>query len=177
MRYSLWRPRYLRLGSAAILFAALAGIAWALLYRGVPRTIVMATGPAGSAYGEFGRRYQEILARNGLRLTLRDTAGATENLEQLANRRSGVGIGFVESGLLDVKRGADVVSLGAIAFEPLWIFCRDEKLASIGQLNELRGKRISIGRDGGATRDLALKLLARNGIDDSNTELLAFPPE
>src|SRR6185295_540345 len=33
-----------------------------------PRTVTMATGPAGGAYHELGLRYREILARSGVRL-------------------------------------------------------------------------------------------------------------
>ena len=170
-------PRYLPVIALLGLAVALAAVVAAVLYPAVPRVLVMATGPAGSAYADFGRRYQAILARQGVRLTIRDTAGSVENLSLLANRKSGVDVAFAENGLTDPERTHDLVSLGTVAFEPVWIFRRDEGLAPSGHLNELRGKRISIGPAGGGTRDLARKLLARNGIDDSNADLLSFAPE
>jgi hypothetical protein len=36
--------------------------------------------------------------------------------------------------------------------------------------------RVAVGPTGSGTRKLALELLARNGIDESNTELLTLPP-
>jgi TRAP transporter TAXI family solute receptor len=169
--------RYLPLIAILVLFVALAAIAAAVLYPAVPRVLVMATGPVGSAYSDFGRRYQEFLARQGVHLTLLNTAGSIKNLSLLATRQSGVGITFAENGLARSEQTRDLVSLGTVAFEPLWIFCHDKRLALSDQLNELRGKRISVGPAGGGTQDLALKLLARNGINGSNAELLSLPPE
>jgi TRAP transporter TAXI family solute receptor len=169
--------RYLPLTAILVLFVALAAVAAAVLYPAVPRVLVMATGPVGSAYSDFGRRYQELLARQGVHLTLLNTAGSIKDLSLLATRQSGVGITFAENGLARPEQTRDLVSLGTVAFEPLWIFCHDKRLALSDQLNELRGKRISIGPAGGGTQDLALKLLARNGVNGSNAELLSLPPE
>jgi len=178
VRDSSWLPpRYLAFLAALALVVALATAGVVVLYPAVPRVLVMATGPAGSAYSEFGRRYQEILARQGVHMTLLSTAGAVKNLSLLADQTSGVSVVFAENGLVRSQQPRDLVSLGTVAIEPVWIFCRDPRLAPNGQLNELRGKRLSIGPAGGGTRDLALDLLARNGIDDRNTEFLSFPPE
>ena len=46
-----------------------------------PRRVTMATGPAGSAYAEFGRRYAQALAANGIEVVLKPTAGSSENLQ------------------------------------------------------------------------------------------------
>jgi TRAP transporter TAXI family solute receptor len=178
VRDSPWLPlRYLPFISILILSVAIAAVIAAVLYPAVPRVLVMATGPVGSANSEFGRRYQEILARKGVRLTLMNTAGAITNLSLLGNRQSGADIAFVENGLVPPEPHRDLVSLGTVAFEPVWIFGRDKRLAFSDQLNELRGKRISIGPVGGGTQDLARQLLARNGINDSNSELLSLSPE
>jgi TRAP transporter TAXI family solute receptor len=178
VRDSPWLPlRYLPFISILILSVAIVAVIAAVLYPAVPRVLVMATGPAGSAYSDFGRRYQEILARQSVHLTLLNTPGAIKNLSLLATRQSHVGIAFAENGLTHPEQTHDLVSLGTVSFEPLWIFCRDKRLALSDQLNELRGKRISIGPAGGGTQDLARKLLAQNGINDSTAELLSFTPE
>jgi TRAP transporter TAXI family solute receptor len=160
-----------------IFLVALAGAAALVIYPAVPRVLVMATGPAGSAYADFGRRYQEILARQGVHMTLLSTAGSIDNLTLLGGRQSRADVAFAANGLGHPEQSRDLASLGTVALEPVWIFCRDARLAPSGQLNELRGKRISIGPAGGGTRDLSLKLLARNGIDEGNSELLPLPPE
>ena len=72
--------------------AVLACIAWVIFIvgRGLPpRTVVMTTGPEGSAYRKFGERYRAALARNGIDLKLEPSAG---NVENLARRGSAPGI-------------------------------------------------------------------------------------
>ncbi len=169
-----WRtPRYLLIGAAIIFLAALGGVAGviAFVYPTVPRVLVMATGAEGGAYSEFGDRYREILARQGVRLTVLHTSGSAENLAKLHYRDFSANMALVQSGLTDPQQSPDLVSLGTVFLEPLWIFCRGAQ-SSPGRLDQLRGMRVSIGPTGSGMRDLALKLLARNGIDAGNTELL-----
>ncbi|MCZ6515941.1 MAG: C4-dicarboxylate ABC transporter substrate-binding protein, partial [Gammaproteobacteria bacterium] len=49
-----------------------------------PREITLATGEPGGAYEKFGKRYADILSRQGISVRLRSTAGSVENLELLA---------------------------------------------------------------------------------------------
>ena len=77
--------------AAALILAAVA--AWwlvAVWKPAPPRELKMATGPAGSAYAEYGARYRERLARSGIQLTLVPTEGAVANLALLRDAVSGV---------------------------------------------------------------------------------------
>ena len=67
--------------AVAVLAVVVLWMAAAYLRPMPPRTLIMATGPEGGAYHEFGKRYREILARDGIELRLLPTAGALENLE------------------------------------------------------------------------------------------------
>lgn len=139
-----------------------------------PRTVTMVTGPEGGAFHELGRRYRDFLARTGIELRLLPTAGAIENLHLLNDPRSGASVGFLQSGTTDRKASADLVSLGTMFYEPLWFFYRGVYPGQ--RLEELRGRRISIGRDGSGSRFLSLELLARNGISEQFAELLPLTP-
>ena len=66
----------------ALVVAALVAIV-AILHPVPPRTVVMTTGPEGSAYVEISERYRAVLARDGIELQLRPSAGAVENLARL----------------------------------------------------------------------------------------------
>jgi TRAP-type uncharacterized transport system substrate-binding protein len=140
-----------------------------------PRTLTMVTGSEGSAYHEFAKRYQEILARDGIELRLQSTAGALENLALLRDQGSNVDVGFLQSGITSAKESPDLKSLGTVFYEPLWFFTRGEYRGK--QLPALRGKKISIGPEGSGGRELALKLLTRNGVDKSFADLLALTPQ
>jgi TRAP-type uncharacterized transport system substrate-binding protein len=169
--------RYVVIGSiaAAVLLVAAVAVVLAIINPTPPRTVVMTTGSAGSAYSEVAERYREILARDGVELRLVPSAGGVENLNRLRDPRTGVSVGFIQGGITNARKSPELVSLGTVFYEPLWFFYRDVQLSR--GLSELRGKRISIGPEGSGTRALTLELLARNGIDQSFAELLPFTPE
>lgn len=169
--------RSLMLGAIVLTVIAAAAIWWAMavLSPMPPRMVLMATGPQGGAYGEWGARYHEILARKGFDLRLLPTAGTLENLDRLRDPRSGVGVAFVQAGLTTAADSPDLLSLGTISYEPLWFFYRDVPRGR--PYNDLLGKRLSIGPQGSGTRALMLRILALNGIRQDEAELLPLPPE
>jgi TRAP-type uncharacterized transport system substrate-binding protein len=162
----------------AVLIVTAGVLLWALLVilRPLPgRDVAIATGPAGSSYVLAAERYREILARDGVRLHLVPTNGAVENLERLRDPRAGVDAGFVQAGTTSERESPELVSLGTVFNEPLWVFCR---CADLGELIRARADaRMSIGPPGSATRPLALKLLALNQIDTRKLQLSGYPPE
>jgi TRAP-type uncharacterized transport system substrate-binding protein len=158
--------------------AVVAAAVWTLLTSKSffpPRTLVMATGPAGGANQELGERYRAILAREGLDLRLLPTAGGVENLAKLRDPSSGVSVAFVEAGIASKEQSSDLASLGAVSFEPIWFFLRYQPHTTPAQA--LQGKRISIGPEGSGTRVAARRLLQLNGIDETRVELLGLSPE
>ena len=161
--------------SAAVAVAVIAASGLALYLTMPPRTLVMATGPEGGAYYEFGKRYQSILARDGVRLRLVPTSGAVENLALLRNPRSGVSVAFLQGGTTSETQAPDIESLGTVFFEPLWVFYRSE-FRGMG-LDALRGRKISIGPEGSGTRSLSTELLKRRGFDNGTVELLGYSPQ
>ena len=169
--------RFLLPGAAIAGLLLVAGVigVMAFLYPLLPRNLVMATGVAGTGYADLGERYRQIMARQGVQLKVLSTSGTLENLAMLRSDRSGVDVALVQNGLTDPQQSPGLASLGTIAYVPLWIFYRGPE-ASREDLGHLRGIRLSVGSTGSSMRQLALELLARNGVDASNTELLSFAP-
>src|SRR5215472_15285539 len=168
----------LRTPALVILAGALflGAIAWAVLIIGralPPRHIVMTTGPEGGGYREMGQKYRRILARSGVRLSLRPSKGSIENLQRLRDPRSGVSVGFASGGVTTEAESPGIVSLGAVAYYPLWIFCHG--IPEQKSLLELKGKRISIGPEGSGTRPLVLQLLRENKMESAITPLALSP--
>jgi len=166
------------LAAAIVGLAVAAAAAWMLLSSKSifpPKTLVMATGPEGGASQELGARYRTVLARAGVAVQLVPTAGAVENLARLRDPRSGVNVAFVEGGTTSREESPGLVSLGTVTFDPLWFFYRALPHESVGQA--LLGKRVSIGPEGSGTRELALRLLALNGVDETRFEPLGLDPE
>jgi len=155
---------------AAVLIAGSLFAAVALIDPLPPRTVVMATGAQGGAYAEAGRRYQAVLARSGVHLDLRSTNGSLDNLGMLRDPAAGVSIALAQGGLTTATETADVVSLGTVFYEPIWIFVRGTPSLEPGS----RGftGRVSIGERGSGTRALATELLASIGQDLSRVEVV-----
>lgn len=150
--------------AAALLLAVLVWAALLLTHAFPPRTVRMSTGPAGSGDAELGARYRAFLASKGIDLVLEPSAGKLENLERLRSPHSGYAVAFSSGGLTTAAESPGVVSLGTIAYDPFWVFCRG--LPEPVQPADLKGKRVSIGPTGSASRALALRFLKLNGLDD-----------
>lgn len=129
-----------------------------------PKRIVFAAGPQGSAYHLFAERYRTLLARDGVTVVIRETAGARENYRLLKEQKEPVDVAFVRGGIGDADEAPHLVSLGVIGYEALWVFCRGDK--TYDDLPGLHGKRIAIGAKGAGTRRLVRTLLGMNGIDE-----------
>lgn len=167
--------RSLRYATVVLVGLAVAGMIWVLGPRlaSPPRTITLATGPAGGAYAELGPRYRKVLERNGVTLRLLTTAGDVENLAKLRDGKSGISAAFVQPITATDEERAGLASLGTLMYSPLWVFARgDHELA----LRDLTGKRLSIGPEGSGTRFQVLKVLALVGLDPKSLTLLAYTP-
>ena len=143
-----------------------------LMMRPAPPTeIVMSTGTSEGTYHAFATRYRDILEREGITLHLQPSAGAVENFKRLSDPEGGVDVAFVQGGVASASGEAtELVSLGAMYYEPLWIFHRGDK--GLDRLGPLRGKMIAVGAQNSGTAKLALSMLKSNGIAEPPTTIL-----
>jgi TRAP-type uncharacterized transport system substrate-binding protein len=154
---------------AAILLAAI-WLAMRFVDPAPPHTFVISAASAGSPYYRYAERYKAVFKRNGVNLEVRESGGSFDNLRALADPASGVHAGFVQGGLASSKEAPGLLSVGRVAYEPLWVFYSGS--AKLERLTELKGKRILVGPAGGGTAALALKLLAANGITAETATLI-----
>jgi TRAP-type uncharacterized transport system substrate-binding protein len=172
----LLRRAYL-IGAAAALAALLACAVWlafVFLNPTPPRVVVMSTGPEGGISAELGKLYRESLARSGVELRLNPSPGAVTNVALLRDAKSGVSVAIIPSGITNRRDSPELVSLGALFYEPLWIFSRGSFRKKLGGKRSLR---ISVGAEGSGARAFAVEFLSRLGIvDGRNASLLALAP-
>ena len=157
--------------SALTLVLILAGFVFAYQFvdPAPPDRIVLATGAAGGAYQRFGEQYASYLADNGIEVTLRETAGSMENLELLSTD-SGVDVAFVQGGLADGAETENVMAIGSLYLEPLWLFVRRD--FEIDDMSDLAGARVFVGAEGSGTRVVAGNLLAAHGISEESAAFM-----
>ncbi|MCW8885842.1 MAG: TAXI family TRAP transporter solute-binding subunit, partial [Motiliproteus sp.] len=159
-------------GSGLILVLLGFILAYQFVEPAPPKTIRIATGNPNNAYYQFAQEYRQALLKQGIELEVLSSAGSVENLQLLTQGE--VDIAFVQGGI-PKQPGAELQSLGSLYFEPLWVFYRQG--IEFTHLSNLAGKRLAIGKDGSGTRAVALRLLADNGIQDNNAELLPLSGE
>jgi TRAP-type uncharacterized transport system substrate-binding protein len=163
-------------GPFILIAIALLIAAYFVLDPAPPRRVVLATGPEGTAYAEFGRRYAAELARYGIEVTLRPSMGARENLRLLRDPKEQVDLGFVQGGSgEDEQTESALVSLGSVNYEPVWIFRRGKPLQ---RLSDLRGLRVNTGVRGSGTPGITRRLLEANLVEraELQREALAETP-
>jgi TRAP-type uncharacterized transport system substrate-binding protein len=146
------------IGTAVILLLA---VYW-FFRLAPPRTLVISSGPEGSAFYSNAVRYFNILNRNGVELKILPSEGSLQNLQRLYDTNIHVDIAFVQGGISNAPQGKEVLSLGSVAYEPMLVFFRTNTTASF--LSDFKGKRLAIGPEGSGTHALALALLELNGI-------------
>jgi TRAP-type uncharacterized transport system substrate-binding protein len=144
-----------------------------IVFPAPPGTVIMASGLPGSATNFYARRYKERLAASGVALELVDTNGGVDGLKMITDATSGVQIALVASGLLPAKPPADIVSLGSAYNVGIWIFARD--MDSVDTLAQFKGKRISVGPEGSASREIATRILAQFGVTPATATFLPIP--
>ena len=185
-------------GPIVVLGIALLVLAYKWLDPTPPRHVVLATGGPQGAYSEFGKRYAEELARYGVTVELRGTRGGAENLRLLRDRNEKVDLAFIQGGGGDALYAIDedeagLVSLGALFYEPVWIFYREDaarrlgretrdaevtKTGNLSRLSQVAALRVNAGSPGSGAVNLWSKLLHANRIEAETlktTNLSATP--
>ena len=154
----------------AALLIAIAGfwVAYQFVQPAPPDRIVISAGREDGAYYLFAKQYQEILARNNVTLEIRSSAGSVENIERLQAKTDGADVAFVQGGTSEPTGSQDLLSLGSLYYEPLWVFYIEQVYHSsrsqLNRLTDLRGKRLAIGAKGSGTRLVTLQLLDDNAV-------------
>ncbi|WP_349742886.1 TAXI family TRAP transporter solute-binding subunit [Roseateles cavernae] len=185
------RVLLLSAGPFAMLAVALLVLAYWWLNPNPPKRVTLATGPAQSAYEEFGKRYAKALAADGITVVLLPSEGSAANLQLLREGRAD--LGFVQGGTAepDVMQGQELLSLGSLFVEPVWLFYRADTArkvavgagggkaakaaissdARLSSLAQLQGLRVNVGTEGSGVPSLVNKLLALNKVESSSVRL------
>jgi TRAP-type uncharacterized transport system substrate-binding protein len=135
-----------------------------------PRNIVMSTGMEGGSYAAYAEWYRQILGRENVSLELLASSGAVENLKRLQDPSSRVDVGFVQGGTSSKSEAPNLVSLGALFYNPLWVFYRGPETHD--DLSQFKGMKINIGPEGSGGRKFAIDLLEASKTAEPPTSLL-----
>lgn len=198
LRYTLLSLRDLLVSAGPFVLLAIVLLAAAFWWLDPtpPKRVVLATGPAQSAYDEFGKRYATLLAANGIEVVLLPSEGSSANLQLLRDGKADVG--FVQGGSHDATSGdnENLQSLGSLFVEPVWMFYREDALGKVARranatrpgagertmstrqplraltsLTELKGLNVNVGTPGSGVPRLMARLLEANRVDAESIQL------
>ena len=191
IRHTLLSLRDLAVSVGPFVFLAvtLLVLAYWWLDPNPPKRVTLATGPAQSAYEEFGKRYATILASEGIEVVLMPSEGSAANLQLL--REGKADLAFVQGGTTEYSADDEekLASLGSLFVEPLWLFYREDAArkvkstasgataeassegATLTALTQLQGLRINLGTSGSGVPMLMTKLLESNRIDPASLKI------
>jgi len=149
-----------------------------LLYTGsrflpplAPDHLTIATGAKSGLYYRHALRYQALLAKQHVKVTLIPTQGSVEALQLLKEKKAD--IAFVQGGSADGFKHEPFTSLASLYNEPIWVYYPADG-PTLRALNALKGKRIVVGPEGSGTKALSVKLLAANGVTPANSTFLSL---
>lgn len=155
-------------------FLIIALLAFRYLFPAPPSTLKIAASAPGSYFAKTAQLYQTELAKEGVKLEIVYTNGAAENLALLNAGK--VDLALSHGGLTTPKDSPNLVSLGSLAYEPVWVFQR-KGIKTINDLSQLKGLRVAIGKAGSGVGVIARKMLKLSGVDESNTTFIELDAE
>ncbi|RYG29067.1 MAG: TAXI family TRAP transporter solute-binding subunit, partial [Burkholderiales bacterium] len=155
--------RFLRFYGAPMVIVVL-GLVVAFLFMAPapPKRVTIAGGASGGAYAATAENYARALRDEGVAVDVQTTNGSVDNLNRVKSRQADIAI--VQTGLAADVGSNGAQSLGAVFYEPLWVFARAGRTAE--QLQDLAGLRVAIGPEGSGVRVLASLLLSEVGVTE-----------
>jgi TRAP-type uncharacterized transport system substrate-binding protein len=161
--------------STALCIVGTVWLAFGIFFPTPPTKIAIAGSFKGGHFESLAHRYKELLAQAHVQVDVRTTEGSVDNLKLLNDPRSGVQIAFMQEGITNGKQAPDLLSLGRIDYQVLWLFYPADETFS--DLTQLKGKRIALGPLGSGTRIVAEKIVNVSGATSENTTLLNLSPQ
>lgn len=179
VRAAIFSMRDLFLSAGPFILIALALLvgAYYVLKPTPPKRVVLATGPERSAFDQFGKRYAAELKRYGIEVVLKRTSGSGENRRALHDPKLDVDLAFLRGGVRAAETSEndendddmDLVSLGTLFYEPVWIFYREKAArrlpgGTLATIPQMKGWRVNSGPKGAAVRGLFRRIVEANGL-------------
>jgi TRAP-type uncharacterized transport system substrate-binding protein len=134
------------------------------------RRIYMGTSYVGSDWYRFGEHASKYLSQKGLDTQVVVTDGAVDNVKRLIDPDDPVNAAFAYGMALDDAERQQIVSLGSVSYEPIWIFYHKDKISSLQGLNELAKYRVGLGPLQSGSYAIGKKLFADYGISVENNK-------
>lgn len=150
--------------------AAVAAFVFIFVRLYPPDKLRIAAGPAGGAYYGTAEKYADILARDGIKLSIVETEGSVDNSAMIA--RGAVDAAFLQGGI-SVPRD-QVEAIGAVFYEPILFIVRADSDIPENPA-KWEGLRINSGKVGSGTEAAIRRFEQVVGLYNSDNIHLDIP--
>ena len=133
------------------------------------KEFTIATGSKEGQYYETALRYKKLLERQKVKVNILTSSGSVENIKLLNEKKAD--IAFVQNGISLKENKNNLQAIASIYYEPLWLFYKSQDY-TMDYIIQLITKKIAIGAEGSGTKDLALRLLKENGLNNKNSTII-----
>jgi hypothetical protein len=125
--------------------------------------IIVAAGAEGGTYHALGEALARIIERTGVveTATVLSTGGSVENMELVESGPDGADLAFVQS---DTPPSTNARLIASLYSEVLHILVSKQAADGVRGIDDLSGKRVSLGPVGSGTRQLSLRVLEHFGV-------------
>ncbi|HWA11849.1 MAG TPA: TAXI family TRAP transporter solute-binding subunit [Burkholderiales bacterium] len=138
------------------------------------KMLAIGSGGTGGVYYPLGGALANMLSANlpGLQATAEVTGGSVDNLKLVGTGRADIGFSMVDAAW-DAYNGTDKFSSGRLPVRTLAVLYPNRMhavtVASTGikSMQDLKGRRVSVGSAGSATEIMALRVLEAYGLQDA----------
>jgi TRAP transporter TAXI family solute receptor len=140
------------------------------------KMLSIGSGGTGGVYYPLGGGFANILSVHlpGYLVTSEVTGGSVDNLKLVGTNRADIGFSMVDAAW-DAHNGRDKFSGGKLAVRTLAVLYPNRMHAvtvdgtGIARMQDLKGRRVSVGSPGSATEIMAVRILEAYGLQDAVT--------
>lgn len=159
---------------AVLMIILAAGLFLILSKDETPQQIVIATGAQGGTYHTFGLAMAAVLEAEGIAKSVEvlSTEGSVANMELFEGPNRRADLGFVQS---DTQPNDRVRLIAPLYQEVLHILVSERVVGAIESIDDLGGRRVSLGTAASGTRHVAERVIDHFGV--SVGEDLDLPPD
>ena len=168
-----------------IVIVALGYLAFNIISRfnpAPPRAITFSSGSAGGAYEQYAKLYAAELDKRGIKVTVLASTGSLDNYANLSGDTPKADVALVQSGLASAAHIESISGLAAVAYEPVWVFLRQDIRKNVGQssgaqtLADLSTLKLAIPMPNSGSGITLSQLLKAAGLPETNPLWHAMPP-
>ena len=113
----------------------------------------------GSDWFQMAELSASSLSQKGLDSQVIVTNGAVDNVNRLIDPNDPINATYTYGFALNDAQRSEILSLGSVVYEPIWVFYRTKQVKSIENLHELVNYRVGLGPVGSGSYAIAKRLL------------------